>query len=208
MASGDGNDALRTESEQLVTEHSLALYFKDRLAEHATRLRAPLHDDTCWYIGTLLERFMRSDRLFSYQDGTLALRPLALLYGDALEAPSERQRCLLLRQLGDLALFLGALFPDRYLKRGIRQEYFVGMGGGAYDYLAGNAQGNRHVYAQLAETFTALLDLVADACRRDAAKTESDVLALYERWVRTGDDRLARQLRRLGIVVPDAFDTH
>lgn len=200
---------MRSDPESLVTEQSLALYFKNRLAERAEHVQPPLDDDTYWYLGALLERFMRSDRLFSYQQGTHALRPLALLYGEALEAPNERQRCLLLRQLGDMALFLGALFPERYLKRGIRQEYFVGMGGGAYDYLAGNARGNQHVYAQLASAFVTLLDLIADACRRtNRTPAESDVLTLYERWVRTRDERLARQLRRLGITLPDTAATH
>ena len=34
-----------------------------------------------------------------------------------------------------MALFLGALFPERFTRRGIQQDYVVGMGGGAYDYL-------------------------------------------------------------------------
>jgi len=62
----------------------------------------------------------------------LTLRPLALLYGDALEARNERERCLCLQQLGDTALFLYALFPERYARHGIRRDYFIGMGGGAY----------------------------------------------------------------------------
>lgn len=184
-----------------LAEPSLAEYFRRRLSGFARQLDAPPREDTCWYIGSLLERFSRSDRLFAYTQEGMDLRPLALLYGDALEAPDERSRCLILQQLGDMALFLGALFPDRFTHRGIQQDYVVGMGGRAYDYLAGNARTGRHIFEELAGMFAELLALIARACSRQQADNE-DVIALYERWARTGDPALARRLRRLGVAIP------
>ena len=142
---------------QPVTETSLSGYFSRRLTRYARRFRSPPHEDTCWYLGNLLERFGRSEQLFSFEEGHMTLRPLALLYSDAIEADNSRERCLMLQQLGDMALFLGALFPERFTRRGILQDYFVGMGGAAYDYLADNSRTNRHVYAELANTFTRML---------------------------------------------------
>jgi hypothetical protein len=182
-----------------VAETSLSCYFKDRLADVGERYRPPPHEDTYWYLGSLLDRFGRSERLFAYEDGRLDLRPLALLYGDALEARNERERCLLLQQLGDMALFLGALFPERYTRHGIRQDYFVGMGGGAYDYLADNATGNRHIFAELSRTFGRMLDLVARACARTERFDSEDVLGLYRTWLETRDPVAEAQLRALGI---------
>ena len=191
-----------------ITETSLAAYFRDRLAHCARRLKPPPQEDTCWYIGTVLDRFVRSDQFFAYEQGKLTVRPLALLYKDALEAPTERDRCLLLQQLGDQSLFLGALFPERFAKRGIRQDYFVGMGGGAYDYLAGNALKNRHIFAELAATFARLLDLVARSCSRRQRFSPDDVLALYERWRSTGDTLARRQLEDLGVSLDGAGLQH
>ncbi|MCW8195143.1 hypothetical protein F6455_10130 [Proteobacteria bacterium 005FR1] len=182
-----------------ISETSLSSYFKQRLAHFAENLRPPPHDDTCWYLGSLLDRFGRSDQLFSYDQGEVSLRPLALLYGDALEASNERERCLILRQLGDMALFLGALFPERFARRGIGKDYFIGMGGGAYDYLADNASQNRHIFAELARSFANMLDLVASACARRQAVTATDILVLYQRWRQTRDPIAASQLRALGI---------
>jgi hypothetical protein len=96
----------------------------------------PPHEDTCWYLGSLLERLGRSEQLFTYQDERMTIRPLALLYSDAIEASNDRERCLMLQQLGDMALFLGALFPERFARHGLQPGYFIGMGGSAYDYLA------------------------------------------------------------------------
>jgi hypothetical protein len=127
------------------------------------------------------------------------LRPLALLYSDAIEADNARERCLMLQQLGDMALFLGALFPQRFTRHGILQDYVVGMGGSAYDYLADNARTNRHIFAELSSTFTRMLEMVANACSRRHRLTTEEVLALYQRWLRTRDPVIESQLRALGI---------
>lgn len=184
---------------QTTVETTLVDYFRQRLEEYGEQLMSPPHEDTLWYMSTMLARFGDSDQLFSYDQGEVTLRPLALLYKDALEASAHWERCLLLRQLGDLALFLGALFPEKYARKGIFKDYFIGMGGGAYGYLSENAQQNRHVYSELAQTFTRMLELVARVCSRQTAFDSFDVLNLYKRWRLTGDPQLAEQLRALGI---------
>ncbi|MGE0623500.1 MAG: hypothetical protein AB7I04_16510 [Pseudomonadales bacterium] len=191
-----------------VAETSLSHYFMNRLTHHARRLSPPPAEDVCWYLGSVLDRFGRSDRFFSWQDGQLTLRPLALLYSDALEATNERERCLLLQQLGDMALFIGALFPDRYARHGIGQDYFVGMGGGAYDYLADNARRNRHIFAELSRRFARILDLVAGACARTEELSNEDVLVLYQRWAETRDPAAGRVLRSLGIRLDEGERVH
>jgi hypothetical protein len=191
---------MHIEMQQLpITETSLSSYFSQRLIRYAKRFNPPPHEDTCWYLGKLLERFGHSEQLFSYQDDGMTLRPLALLYSDAIEANNARERCLLLQQLGDMALFLGALFPQRFSRRGILQDYVVGMGGSAYDYLADNAKTNRHIFAELANTFTRMLEMVANACSRTHRLTTEEVLALYQRWLSTHDPVIENQLRALGI---------
>jgi len=191
---------MRLDQQQLpITEISLSSYFSKRLTRYAKRFRPPPHEDTCWYLGSLLERFGRSEQLFSYQDGQMTLRPLALLYSDAIEADNTRERCLMLQQLGDMALFLGALFPERFTRHGILQDYFVGMGGSAYDYLADNARVNRHIFAELANTFTRMLEMVANACSRTHRLTTEEVLTLYQSWLRSRDPVIENQLRALGI---------
>ena len=182
-----------------ITETSLSIYFKRRLTDYAQRFEPPPHEDTCWYIGSLLERFGRSDHLFAYEEGRMDLRPLALLYGDAIEASTERERCLLLQQLGDMALFLGALFPERFTRRGIQQDYVVGMGGGAYDYLASTARSNRHIFAELSNTFSRMLEMVANACSREQQLSTEEIVNLYRHWLETGDEITGNKLRALGI---------
>jgi len=178
---------------------SLSEYFREQLARHAQQLEPAPQEDTCWYLGNLLVRFCRSEDFFCYDQGRLDIRPLALLYGDAVEAHTEYERCMLLQQLGDMSLFIGALFPENYLRRGLRRDYFVGMGCGAYEYLADNARGKRHVFAELAGAFSAMLQLVADACTSNQPLADEDILALYQRWRVTRNPVAQRQLEAMGI---------
>lgn len=185
-----------------ITESSLSDYFSRQLRQHASETRPSPREDILWYVASLLERFGRSERLFVYEEGRLDLRPLALLYGDAREANTEHERCLLLRQLGDLALFLGSLFPQRYERRGIRRDYFIGMGSSAYDYLGDNAQGDRPLFSELASRFSNLLDLIERCFGQRDRLDARDVVMLYQRWQQSRDPSLARQLRELGVELP------
>ena len=193
---------------KLTVERNLADYFRERLQEHGEQLAPPPQEDTLWYMGNMLARFGDSEQLFCYDEGELGIRPLALLYKDAHEAGTTRARCLILRQLGDMALFIGALFPESYARRGILQDYFVGMGGGAYSYLSENAPKNRHIFSELAETFSRMLHLIEQACSKEQLYDASDVLGLYERWRATGDIRLREQLETLGICVMETPLVH
>jgi len=183
--------------------NGLAEYFREQLLEESA---SRPNEETRWYLGNLLERFSRNDALFSYQDGDFGIRPLALLYGDAQQCIHERERCLLLRQLGDQALFLGALFPEHYARKGIRRDYFVGMGGGAYDYLAGHARELRQVFAELADSFAQILELVARICRRYRQYSATEIMALYQRWRQTGNPALANQLKAMGVALDNASE--
>ncbi|WP_288131974.1 hypothetical protein [Microbulbifer sp.] len=193
---------------QTTFENTLADFFRERLQTEADNVTPRPREDTLWYLGNLLARFGDSDQVFSYDRGELGMRPLALLYRDALEEGNPHHRCLILRQLGDLALFMGALFPESYTRRGISRDYFVGMGGGAYDYLGENARHNRRLFSELSRRFVRLLELVAAVCDRDRAFDNSDVLQLFRRWRETGDPKLAAQLRALGVVLPDSGSMH
>jgi hypothetical protein len=179
---------------------SLSEYFREQLAVYAQELQPPPREDTRWYLGNLLVRFSRSEDFFAFEEGRSTLRPLALLYSDALGARNEYERCQLLQQLGDLSLFLGALYPRYYRRRGLQQDYLVGMGCGAYDYLADNARRGRHVFSELAGAFSAMLALVANVCSAEPEPGNDDSIALDERLRMTRYARAKRHFELAGNV--------
>tara|TARA_R110001583_G_scaffold20699_1_gene79283 strand:- start:1394 stop:1990 length:597 start_codon:yes stop_codon:yes gene_type:complete len=192
----------------ITLNETLSSYFHVRLKELGQLQNTPPNDDTLRYVGDMLVRFSASDQLFSYEQYGYDVRPLAFLYKDAHETNDLNERCLILRQLGDTALFIGALFPEKYQRRGIQQDYFVGMGGGAYSYLSEKGLRNRHVFSELAASFTPILELVAEVCAKQTSFDNSDILALYQRWQKNNDPNIARKLRALGITLLDTSALH
>lgn len=182
-----------------ITEQPLAEYVRERVLLHSADDRPPLAEDTLWYAGGVLVRFVETHRLFT--EGTETRAPvLADMYGEATKAETLTERVSWLRRLGDTALFLGAIFPDNFERRGIGKDYFVGMGGGAYSSLAGHVPAQRELFAELSAFFPRLMRLLAAVCERDLAFGPQDIVALYERWAATGSPELQRQLNSLGVL--------
>jgi hypothetical protein len=82
------------------------------------------------------------------------------------------------------------------------------MGGGAYDYLAENARQNRHIFSELANTFTRMLELVANACSRENQLSAEEVMVLYQRWLQTRDPVVGNQLTAIGIDLSGSDSLH
>jgi hypothetical protein len=53
----------------------------------------------------------------------------------------------------------------------------------------------------LANTFTRMLEMVANACSRSQRLGTEEVLALYQRWMQTRDPVIEKQLQAIGIDV-------
>ncbi|MCR8921276.1 hypothetical protein NO559_00745 [Dasania sp. GY-MA-18] len=186
-------------------EGSLAAYFKKRLQRFSQA--SPPHDDTLWYLSHMLERYGQSRELFEQQQG-LSLQPLALLYFDALATNNKREKLALLRKLGDQSLFLAALFPEYFARRGIRKDYMVGMGGAAYYYVAEASKQQAHIFSELATGFARLLSLVSQACSKEHFFDAQDILLLHQRWLNNKDQLAEQQLRAVGIIPIDPSWQH
>jgi hypothetical protein len=124
---------------------------------------------------------------------------LAFLYKDAQQAPSTSHRLLSLHKLGDSALLIGAIFPEKLAKTGINKDYFIGMGGSAYSSLAEYNYGNSHLFKELSARFPSLLKVVAKACSRKLTFNAEEIFALYRQWQKTGDLLTKQQLMAMGI---------
>jgi hypothetical protein len=129
---------------------------------------------TVHYLVKLLTYFSRSENLFDYTENGIQLRPLAQLYVQAVRSGSVREQCLMLRRMGDIALFVAGMFSGFFQRRRalVGMDYYVAMGERAYGSLlqgrAGDPAGTAliDVFAQLSGGFTsyvAVLSEVGDA---------------------------------------------
>jgi hypothetical protein len=190
---------------RLRVERNLLNYFHQALREASRNQRLDGSDATLHYLSHLLADYAATDRLFDHGNEGRRLQPLALLYGQALEARSPRERQLLLRRLGDLALFIAGLFRGRLQRRLTDLDYCIGMGGGAYGHLHQLARSNpgqrdlRAVFGELAGGFARWVGVLAEIGAGRAERPDRDLLAVYEAWLRSGDPACARRLAAMGM---------
>jgi hypothetical protein len=166
-----------------------------------------------YYLVTLLCDFARRDQL-SVVPGA---EPLALMYKRAQEA-TDAQRAHLLKNMGDIALYVSGYFTDFVEKSMVDVDYYVSMGGAAYSSLSGMVGQQVHgetfaeLYGQMATHFGELVDVlnhIADRARTNH-NHDSDLLRLYDRYARTGSARIRRLLLARGLLptvsVPTAYE--
>jgi len=190
----------------LITEGNLQAFFHQSITDAARSRRVPAGDATLHYLTHLLADYAQADRLFDHTPTGPKLRPLAVLYSDALCAPSVTERRLWLQRLGDLALFIAGWFSGRLSRRLTDIDYCIAMGGNAYGYLHETADRSPRdralgqIFGELASGFDHFVELLASITGREGG-SDTDMLALYERWLASGSPFLARRLQALGVDV-------
>lgn len=191
--------------DRLVTDLDPREYFQGAVQTALSNQRFPACDETVIYIVNLLTLFIRSDHLFEPGPDGFTLKPLALIYGEALEAPTIDDRDHALKRLGDISLFISGLFPHSLNRSLVDVDYYIAMGGNAYGYLADSSHVARDtralkdVFMELANHFPRFVDILAEVGEQANLTNSSDIMRLYEVWQCTGSERIAGKLQEMGI---------
>jgi hypothetical protein len=181
-----------------------AEYFKDLVESSLSRQHLRTSALTEYYLVDLLCRFVRPDRRIPFHEDMG--EPLALRLRRALESGGMEQRARL-RNLGDVSLFTSGFFSDSLNRRAVDVDYYVSMGEYAYGSLGRrDTDAFGEVFTELARKFVAYMDVLADISERTGGAGSTDVLRLYERWLRTGSVRDGQRLVDRG-VIPNASVT-
>lgn len=147
------------ESGSALASTSLEAFFRQTISRAIHHQGVNTRDVTLDYLVGLLTHFSRSENLFDYCDEGIRLRPLAQLYAQAARCESLFEQRLVMRRMGDVALFIAGMFSGFFRRRRalVGQDYYIAMGGQAYACLSsGRGAGDpvlNSVYAQLAESF-------------------------------------------------------
>ncbi len=175
-------------------------YFRELVESAMQRQQLSAHELTSFYVVNLLAGFVRSA---SVDD-----RPLGVQFVQALQAAGDAQRDGL-RMVGDLSLFISGYFSDSLNRRLVDVDYYIQLGGLAYGSLArGGDDTLGDVFDELSEKFVAFVDVLCEVSERTALTTNTDLLRLYERWLRTRSRRSGNLLASRGIVPNSAVGSH
>ena len=177
-------------------------YFRGLVSEALVRQRVAIDELTAYYLVQLLSTCSRADAPTG--EGVWSEAPLAIRLGRALETGGVRQR-LLLRQVGDAALFIAGFFPDRLRRSLVDAHYYASLGGYAYGSLSRLSDAAlAPVFEELADQFDPLVDVLGEVSEKTALSSPNDLLRLYERWIRTGSTRCGERLIEQGVIPTSA----
>jgi hypothetical protein len=179
----------------ILREETPVEYFKELVETSLARQHVQAGDLTEYYLVNLLCQFVRLDPASAVEHG----EPLAVRLARALQTGGMEQRTRL-RSLGDFSLFTAGFFSDSFKRRHIDVDYYVSMGEYAYGSLSRAEDAFREVFAELASKFVGFSDVLADISERTALSSQTDVLRIYEKWLRTGSQRDSQKLIERGIV--------
>lgn len=180
-------------------------YFQGAVKSAVINQGFPASDESIVYLVNLLLAFIRSDKLFESTSDGMMIKPLAIIYSEALTANSECNRTQSLQRLGDIALFISGLYSKSLGRSLVDVDYYIAMGGNAYGYLAVCRRylwvsgGIRIVFNELSEKFAGYVEILAEVGETSNLSGNTDILRLYELWQYSGSERLAKKLQALGI---------
>ena len=192
-------------NEHLLRQQSMQAFFQEILDEVISRQAISPSHETTLYISELLAGFSHSTQLFTQSETGADLKPLALMYADAVEASTEAERDRALRHLADVALFISGLFPQSLSRSLVDVDYYINMGGSAYGFLAQSSLISqrigtyKQVFHELSSYFAQFVDVLAELADNTSLRNDGDVLRLYEIWLCSGSKNAMRKLNKLGI---------
>jgi len=180
-------------SDVRLQRESAVEYFKQLVDDAFTRQRFAAGELTAFYVVQLLAGFLQ--RPLAEAD-----EPLALQLARAFESGGAKQRTSL-RQIGDVSLFISGFFSDSLRRKPVDVDYYASIGGVAYGLLSRReTDALSPVFAELADNFVRFADVLAEVSERSSCSSNSDLLRLYERWIRTGSARSSHLLVERGVV--------
>jgi hypothetical protein len=184
-------------SHVVVRPESAVEYFRELVEEALAHQRVAAHELTAFYVVQLLAGYLQQ------RDGEDSSEPLALKLARALDAGGFQQRTTL-RQIGDRSLFVSGFFSDSLRRKLVDVDYYVSIGGYAYNALSRQeTDALSPVFAELGDKFAGFVDVLSEVSERSACSSNSDLLRLYEKWLKTGSARSGQLLIERG-VVPNA----
>jgi hypothetical protein len=188
----------------IVAAGSVAEFFLEVVGDAIKARKVEATDGAQSYLVSLLADYAHPDQR---AEEPLA-RPLAFLLDEALHTVEAGPRFDKLRALGDGVLYACGFFGEHFEARGVDPEYVMGIGTTAYGAASSMLKVKEEpktldIFGELAKKFGDFVEVitdVADVTGAQNAASSRQMLKLYERWLKTGNDRLAVALGAHGLV--------
>ena len=161
-----------------------------------------MNEATEFYLFSLLTDYLTADRAGDIVDLDEPVG-VRLMEAMAADAPTKAKA---LREIGDTTLLALGFFSESIQRSIVNHSYYVSIGSCAYETLSGVVVCDpmfAEVYTELAIKFASLADVLSRVAPWNKASSDAQILSIYRRWLTTGDEKLAEQLRKAGIELPE-----
>jgi hypothetical protein len=159
-----------------------------------------------FYVVNLLQEFHNAEGLVMIRGRAAIEKPLSVMLLEALNgSTSDQIRCL--KRVGDLALVVSGFFGDSLHRGLMRPSYYISIGETAYGSLACIHEKDGaffEIYLELTKKFAGFARVISTVAPWNDARSDAEVLKIYERWIMTGDNTLRQVLEQKGILEPGA----
>jgi hypothetical protein len=190
----------------IVASGSVSEFFLEIVGESIKARKVETTDGAQSYLVSLLADYTKPD-----ERAEEALEcPLSFLLDKALHTVEPGERFDRLRALGDGVLYACGFFGEHFEARGVDSVYVMSIGTTAYGAASSMLRipsatepDPLDIYRELSTKFPTFVDVLTDVSEvtsAHSATTSKQVLKLYERWLKTGSDRLAQTLSSHGLV--------
>ena len=196
----------------IVATASVSDFFEEQVEEAMKSRGVSASNGATSYVVGLLADFAKPG---SPVERTLE-RSLTLLLDEALHTAELGDRFEKLRTLGDGVLYSSGFFADHFEAKGVDTKYVIGIGRTAYQSAGSllvpsssaaveEESKGPDIFRELAAGFAEFVDVIAEVANATLARgvaTSKGLLKLYERWLKTRNERLADALTSHGFVPP------
>lgn len=177
-------------------------YFQGAVSGAVSSLKVSVSPHAEHYLVQLLGHFISTENFYPTDATGRPAETLAEQLAIALEEERAEQRALRMRQLGDFSLYIAGFFTDSLSRKLVDVDYYIGMGGAAYENVAQlEGRSRAELFLELSRNFSRFVEVLAQVSEETGFNpaNHQDLLRTYDLWMKTGSGRLAKQLARAGI---------
>jgi hypothetical protein len=187
----------------IIRKENLLSYFEKMVSAAAFNQNLEMDDCLRLYLVNLLAYYLKTENLCPRDIDSLH-EPLAIIFKKATESEGH-SRYKLLKHLGDISLYISGFFSDSINKKSVGIEYYISMGSTAYDVLSISFDSKRssikhnEIFCQLSRDFANYVEVFSEISEKALLTSNKDIMKLYEKWLKTKNERTAQLLEEHGI---------
>lgn len=156
------------------------------------------------YLSDILMFYMNTEHLFdeSSEGGQKTRSTLAEMYLKAMQTNNKQSRLEIYKKLGDTSLYISGFFSESFAKKLYDVDYYVDMGGSAYESLASIVEDSAYqqMYKDISRNFVSYMDVYSYISSKAGLNQQSNLLAQYEKFLQTGSKQAQENLLSQGII--------